>query len=112
MSKYHPDKIILFGSAAQDKADDDFNFATANLREGSEFFSQICFHFQQTAEKYLKAGHENPGRGILQRTTRIGRSFKEQGLLNWAEPNLKSSFFCLDNRQYLNPLLSIDEVKK
>ena len=37
------------------KADDDFYFADANLREGSEFFAQICFHFQQAAEKYLKA---------------------------------------------------------
>ncbi|WP_298434401.1 HEPN domain-containing protein [Geobacter sp.] len=38
-----------------DKADEDFRFAEANLWEGSEFFSQICFHFQQAAEKYLKA---------------------------------------------------------
>uniref|UniRef100_A0A831XLR9 HEPN domain-containing protein n=1 Tax=Geobacter metallireducens TaxID=28232 RepID=A0A831XLR9_GEOME len=37
------------------KADDDFRFAEANLREGSEFFAQICFHFQQAAEKFLKA---------------------------------------------------------
>jgi ribosome-associated protein YbcJ (S4-like RNA binding protein) len=38
-----------------DKADEDFRFAEANLREGSEFYAQICFHFQQAAEKYLKA---------------------------------------------------------
>ena len=38
-----------------DKTDDDFYFADANLREGSEFFAQICFYFQQAAEKYLKA---------------------------------------------------------
>lgn len=37
------------------KADEDFLFAEANLREGSSFFAQICFHFQQAAEKYLKA---------------------------------------------------------
>jgi len=37
------------------KADEDFLFAEANLREGSEFFAQLCFHFQQAAEKYLKA---------------------------------------------------------
>lgn len=37
------------------KADDDFLFAAANLREGSEFYAQLCFHFQQAAEKYLKA---------------------------------------------------------
>lgn len=37
------------------KADEDFLFAEANLREGSEFYAQLCFHFQQAAEKYLKA---------------------------------------------------------
>ena len=36
------------------KADDDFNFADANLKEDSTFFAQICFHFHQAAEKYLK----------------------------------------------------------
>jgi len=29
---------------------------------------------------------------------------KEQGAFNWVEPNLISSFFCLDNRQYLRML--------
>jgi HEPN domain-containing protein len=38
-----------------DKADDDFRFAEANLKDGSEFYAQLCFHFQQSAEKYLKA---------------------------------------------------------
>jgi len=38
-----------------DKADEDFLFAEANLREGSGFYAQLCFHFQQAAEKYLKA---------------------------------------------------------
>lgn len=38
-----------------DKADEDFLFAEANLRDGSEFYAQLCFHFQQAAEKYLKA---------------------------------------------------------
>ncbi len=37
------------------KADGDFEFARVNLEEGKNFFSQICFHFQQAAEKYLKA---------------------------------------------------------
>jgi HEPN domain-containing protein len=36
-------------------ADDDFLFAETNLKGGSEFYAQICFHFQQAAEKYLKA---------------------------------------------------------
>jgi len=37
------------------KADEDFRFAEANLEGGSGFYAQICFHFQQAAEKYLKA---------------------------------------------------------
>jgi HEPN domain-containing protein len=38
-----------------DKADEDFRFAETNLKGGSGFYAQICFHFQQAAEKYLKA---------------------------------------------------------
>lgn len=37
------------------KADEDLDFAEANLREGGPFYAQICFHFHQAAEKYLKA---------------------------------------------------------
>jgi HEPN domain-containing protein len=37
------------------KADEDFEFARINLEEHKPFFSQICFHFHQAAEKYLKA---------------------------------------------------------
>ncbi len=37
------------------KADDDFAFALANLEEGTPFLALICFHFHQSAEKYLKA---------------------------------------------------------
>ena len=36
------------------KADDDFEFARINLEEEKPFFAQICFHFHQSAEKYLK----------------------------------------------------------
>ena len=36
-------------------SDDDFNFADANLKEESTFYAQVCFHFHQAAEKYLKA---------------------------------------------------------
>ncbi len=35
--------------------DDDFGFAKTSLKGGSEFYAQICFHFRQAAEKYLKA---------------------------------------------------------
>ena len=37
------------------KADEDFGFAKINLEEDNKFYSQICFHFQQATEKYLKA---------------------------------------------------------
>lgn len=37
------------------EAEEDFNFASVNLKEQDRFFSRICFHFQQAAEKYLKA---------------------------------------------------------
>ncbi len=37
-------------------ADEDFNFASVNLSEKrNSYYSQICFFFQQAAEKYLKA---------------------------------------------------------
>lgn len=36
------------------KADEDFGFASTSI-ENTDFFAQICFHFQQAAEKYLKA---------------------------------------------------------
>lgn len=37
------------------KAKEDFDFASANLIDSNNtFFAQICFHFHQAAEKYLK----------------------------------------------------------
>jgi HEPN domain-containing protein len=38
-----------------EKAAEDFAFARVNLKEGKPFYAQICFHFHQAAEKYLKA---------------------------------------------------------
>lgn len=36
-------------------ADQDFGFASSGLNDQqTDFFPQICFHFQQAAEKYLK----------------------------------------------------------
>lgn len=37
-----------------EKADEDFGFASASI-EHTVYFAQICYHFQQAAEKYLKA---------------------------------------------------------
>ena len=37
------------------KAEEDFGFASQTLAEPKiEYYAQICFHFQQAAEKYLK----------------------------------------------------------
>jgi HEPN domain-containing protein len=36
------------------KAQEDYGFACAGI-EDTDYFAQICFHFQQAAEKYLKA---------------------------------------------------------
>lgn len=36
------------------KADEDYGFASLGI-EYTDYFGQICFHFQQAAEKYLKA---------------------------------------------------------
>lgn len=38
------------------KAEEDIGFASKNLAdEENTFYAQICFHFQQSAEKYLKS---------------------------------------------------------
>ena len=37
------------------EAKEDFDFASFALKEKDRFYSRICFHFQQAAEKYLKA---------------------------------------------------------
>ncbi|MFA4917938.1 MAG: HEPN domain-containing protein [Thermodesulfovibrionales bacterium] len=37
------------------KADEDLNFAKINLEEGNNFYAQICFHFHQAVEKFLKS---------------------------------------------------------
>jgi HEPN domain-containing protein len=37
------------------KAEEDFQFALISLNEKKPFYAHICFFFQQSAEKYLKA---------------------------------------------------------
>lgn len=37
------------------KAEEDINFARDNLKERNNFYAQICFHFHQAVEKYLKS---------------------------------------------------------
>lgn len=36
------------------KAEEDYGFAQISLKE-TKYYAQICFHFHQAAEKYLKA---------------------------------------------------------
>jgi HEPN domain-containing protein len=35
------------------KADEDYGFASSVIKD-SVYYGQICFHYQQAAEKYLK----------------------------------------------------------
>ncbi|MFQ5771127.1 MAG: HEPN domain-containing protein [bacterium] len=37
-----------------EKAEEDYGFACASIAS-MNYFAQVCFHFQQAAEKYLKA---------------------------------------------------------
>ena len=37
-----------------EKAEEDYGFACVSI-EHTDYFAQVCFHFQQAAEKYLKA---------------------------------------------------------
>ena len=37
-----------------EKAEEDYGFACASM-EYTDYFAPVCFHFQQAAEKYLKA---------------------------------------------------------
>lgn len=37
------------------KGDEDLQYGNLGLNEESELYSPICFHFHQSAEKYLKA---------------------------------------------------------
>lgn len=53
MGKNTPDSKIV--KEWIEKADDDMGYAKASLEEELKFFDLICFHFQQAAEKYLKA---------------------------------------------------------
>ncbi|MFN3466715.1 MAG: HEPN domain-containing protein [Candidatus Brocadiales bacterium] len=37
------------------RAEEDLAFASSCLKDKDRYFAQICFHFHQAAEKYLKA---------------------------------------------------------
>lgn len=42
-------------SGWMEKANEDLEYARISLKEGLEFYPQICFHLHQAVEKYLKA---------------------------------------------------------
>jgi HEPN domain-containing protein len=46
------------------KAEKDYRFAVQNVGANEPFYDQLCFHFQQSAEKYLKALQEELGLAI------------------------------------------------
>ena len=46
------------------KAESDYQFALRNTRAGEPFHDQLCFHYQQSTEKYLKALQEELGLAI------------------------------------------------
>jgi len=51
-----PDKIRdEFVRQWLSRAEEDFNAAKHLIPYGASFLSTVCFHSQQTAEKYLKA---------------------------------------------------------
>src|SRR5262249_50111788 len=43
------------------KAENDYRFAMRNAQAAEGFYDQLCFHFEQSAEKYLKALQEELG---------------------------------------------------
>ena len=50
-----------------EKADEDYFFAKKHLQDEDSFFSPLCFHAQQAAEKYLKSyiiAHDLPFRKV------------------------------------------------
>ena len=46
------------------KAESDYQFALRNTRAGEPLHDQLCFHYQQSTEKYLKALQEELGLAI------------------------------------------------
>jgi len=84
-----------------EKAEEDYGFACANI-EDTNYFAQICFHFQQAAEKYLKAFivakqlDFRPVHNLLE-LLKICRQ-KEPGIEELQEPCLFLNPFYIDTR--------------
>jgi len=84
-----------------DKADEDFGFADSNLQEDSTFYAQICFHFHQAAEKYLKTSYIDTRYPVLANQLYKGKSFKSQRICqkDWRDNKriIKKGWLCLTN---------------
>ena len=76
------------------KADEDFEFAQINFKEEKPFHAQICFHFQQAAEKYLKAY-------IIANELEFTKIHDLSVLLNQCEKNDASFKKLIDECEYL-----------
>jgi HEPN domain-containing protein len=84
-----------------EKAEEDYGFACANI-EDTNYFAQICFHFQQAAEKYLNAfivAKQLEFRAVhnLLELLKICRQ-KEPGIEELQEPCLFLNPFYIDTR--------------
>ncbi len=84
-----------------EKADEDFNFATSVV-EDSSYYAQICFHYQQAAEKYLKAfivAHELEFKKVHDLIDLLNICCTKEPLLSQIEPdcNFLSRFY-IDTR--------------
>jgi HEPN domain-containing protein len=68
------------------KAEDDYRLGLAIVKGGDRFHDQLCFHCQQSAEKYLKALLEEVGQAAP-KTHDLDRLLK---LLQPSHPVLRS----------------------
>lgn len=92
------------------RADQDYGYASTSLAEEFSFFDLICFHFQQAAEKYLKAyivKHDLPLRKIhdLVELVEICK-IKEPGFKVLREECLLLNPFYVETR-YAEPVFKI-----
>jgi len=78
------------------KAEEDYNFAVDNLKEKSKFYSHICFHFHQSAEKFLKAY-------IIAKNLEFKKIHDLVELLRICENNDKSFYELREECEFLNP---------
>ncbi|MFH1618176.1 MAG: HEPN domain-containing protein [Candidatus Margulisiibacteriota bacterium] len=77
------------------KSREDFDFASSVL-QGSPFLSQVCFFFQQSAEKYLKTY-------IVEKKLKFLKIHELRKLLKICEDNNASFKILRDDCDFLSP---------